>query len=193
MIIAKPSPMTAIAAMTDPKELARAQAHQAQFDWNWAWLKDQVTEIYARHRGKYVVIAAEQKFVGETAEEAWSRAAEAHIEDKGSFIMHVPKRGSGIRNTPPVLMVTDVADLDEIARANAQDERFGRNLDWFQEHGDEIFALYRGRWVCIAGQELFAADTAWEAIALARAAHPEDDGRFTYRVPAEKAVRVYAH
>ncbi|HZO27214.1 MAG TPA: hypothetical protein VFH48_14630 [Chloroflexota bacterium] len=193
MIIARPSPLSAIEAMTEPAELARAQAHRQQFDRNWAWLKDHAAEIFRRHRGQYVVVAAEQKFVGDTAEEAWARSAEAQIADKGSFIMQVPKQGSGLRNLPPVLMVTDVTDPDELARADSQDERFGRNLAWFQEHGEEIVALYRGRWISIAGQEVFAADSAREAITLARAAYPEDDGRFTYCVPTERAARLYAH
>jgi hypothetical protein len=87
----------------------------------------------------------------------------------------------------------EITDPDELARGEALDERFGRNLAWFQSHGDEIFSRYRGKCICIAGQELFAADTALEAIALARSAHPDDDGRFTYCVPKEKAVRIYAY
>jgi hypothetical protein len=193
MIIARPSPLSAIEAMTEPAELARAQAHRQQFDRNWVWLKDHATEIFRQHRGQYVIVAAEQKFVADTAEAAWARVAEAQIEDRGSFIMQVPKQGSGMRNLPPVLMVTDVTHPDDLARADSQDKQFSRNLAWFQEHGEEIFALYRGQWICIAGQEIFAADTAREAIALARAAHPEDDGHFTYRVPTERAARIYAH
>jgi hypothetical protein len=193
MIIVTPSAMTAIEQMTDPRELARAQAHRQCFDQNWTWLKNHATEIFRRHRGKHVVIAAQQMFVGDSAEEVWACVEKAQIDDKGSIIMRVPVRGSGLRNVPPVLMVTEITDPDELARADAQDDLFGRNLSWFQEHSEEISALHRGRWICIAGQELFAADTSREAISLARAAHPEDDGRFTYRVPEEKAVRIYAN
>jgi hypothetical protein len=193
MIVARPSPLSAIEAMTEPAELARAQAHRQQFGRNWAWLKDHATEIFRRHRGQYVVVAAEQKFVGATAEEAWTRAAEAQAEERGSFVMQVPKQGSGMRNLPPVLMVTDVTNPDDLARVDSQNTQFGRNLSWFQEHVDEISALYRGRWICIAGQEVFAADTAREAIALAHAAHPQDVGHFTYRVPTKRAARIYAH
>lgn len=86
MIKVLPSRLTAIEEMTDPAELARAQAHRKHFDRNWAWLKEHATEIYTRHRGEYVVVAAERMFIGDTAEEAWGRVAEAGIEDKGSFI-----------------------------------------------------------------------------------------------------------
>lgn len=46
--------------------------------------------------------------------------------------------------------------------------------------------------ICIAGQELFAADTAEEALALARTAHPEDDGRILRYIPRERVPRIYA-
>ena len=97
-----------------------------------------------------------------------------------------------MRADRPAFTVEEISDPEILARAHAQDERCGRNLAWFQEHGDEIFAEYRGQVICIAGQELFAASTTLEAIALASAAHPEDDGQFTYRVPKEKAIRIYA-
>lgn len=79
MITVLPSPMTAIEEMTDPAELARAQVYRNRFDLNWAWLKDHATEIYTRHRGKHVVVAGEQEFIGHTAEEVWARVAEAAV------------------------------------------------------------------------------------------------------------------
>ena len=44
----------------------------------------------------------------------------------------------------------------------------------------------------MAGEELFVADDTEEAIALARAAHPEDDGWFTRYIPKERLPRIYA-
>jgi len=192
MIRVMPSAMTAIGEMTDPAELARAQVHRTQFDRNWAWLKQHATEIYARHRGKYVVVAAEQTFFGETAEEAWAQVAEAAIEDKGSFVMRVPKQGSAMRSVPTVVMMTEATDPAELALSQEQVERFNRNATWLEAHGDEIFALYRGKYVCVAGEEPFISDSASKAMALAKAAHPEDDGRFLYRVPKAKTARIYA-
>jgi len=192
MIKVVPSPLTAIEEMTDPAELARAQVHRKQFDRNWAWLKQHATEINTRHRGKYVVVAAEQKFIGNTAEEVWAQVAEVGIEDKGSFAMRVPKEGSGMRHVPPVVMMTETTDPAELALSQEQVERFNCNANWLEAHGDEIFALYRGKYVCVAGEEPFVSETASEAIALAKAAHPEDDGRFLYRVPKAKTARIYA-
>jgi hypothetical protein len=90
----------------------------------------------------------------------------------------------------PKPVMKEVADHEELARGRAQRERFRRNLAWLNEHGAEIFPLHRGKVICIAGEELFVADTAREAVALAAAAHPEDDGRFVYRVPREGRVRI---
>ena len=93
---------------------------------------------------------------------------------------------------PPKIVMEEITDPVILAKAEALRERFERNFAWFQDHADEIFSQYRGKHICIAGRELFSADTAPQAIALARAAHPDDDGRFTYRVPLEKIPRIYA-
>jgi hypothetical protein len=86
-----------------------------------------------------------------------------------------------------------ITDPVELARARAQDERFARNWAWFEAHAQEIYANYRGKCLCIAGEELFAADTPEEALARAIPAHPEDDGRFTRYIPKERAARIYAN
>ncbi len=93
---------------------------------------------------------------------------------------------------PPVIM-EEITDPEELAKARAQDERFERNWTWFSAHTSELYSEYRGKCICIAGEELFAADTPEEAIALATAAHPEDNGRFVHYIPLEKAARIYAN
>ena len=95
-------------------------------------------------------------------------------------------------NRLPIVMA-EVTDPAELAQARAQRERFDRNEGWLQQHVPEIYTNYRGRFVCVAGEELFVADTAREAVALAEAAHPEDDGRFVRYIPKEKIARIYAH
>jgi hypothetical protein len=90
------------------------------------------------------------------------------------------------------LVMEEVTDPAELARARAQRERFDRNAAWLQAHAAEVYARYRGKCICIAGQELFVADTPEEAIAQAKAAHPKDDGSFVHYIPREKAARIYA-
>ena len=92
----------------------------------------------------------------------------------------------------PIVM-EEVTDPEELAKARAQDERFARNFAWFQAHAAEIFSRYRGQCIVIAGEELFAADTPQEAWALAEVAHPEDNGSFIHYIPKEKVSRIYAH
>ncbi len=98
-----------------------------------------------------------------------------------------------IRAREVPLIVEIVTDPVELAKAHAQDERFKRNLAWFDAHALEIYTKYRGKCLCVAGQELFVADTPTEVLALARAAHPDDNGRFTRIIPKERIDRIYAH
>ena len=93
---------------------------------------------------------------------------------------------------PPIIM-EEVTDPVEIAKARAQRKRFDRNAAWLQAHASEIYPRYRGKCICIAGEELFVADTPEEAMALASAAHPEDDGSFVQYIPRDKVARIYAH
>jgi hypothetical protein len=92
----------------------------------------------------------------------------------------------------PVVM-EEVTDPDEIAKARAQRERFDRNAAWLQAHGSEIYPRYRGKCICIAGEELFVAETPEEAIAQAKAAHPKDDGSFVQYIPRAQFARIYAN
>ena len=85
--------------------------------------------------------------------------------------------------------ITDAAELAEIL---ARHERFKQNLQWFEDHGDEVYSRCRGKCICIAGEALFVADTATEAITLATAAYPDDDGWFTRYIPKAKVARIYA-
>ena len=92
----------------------------------------------------------------------------------------------------PIVM-EDMLDPTALAQARVQDERYKRNFAWFQAHAAEIFTHHRGKCICIAGAELFVADTPEAVIAQARAAHPEDDGSFMHYIPRQKVARIYAH
>ena len=92
----------------------------------------------------------------------------------------------------PHIVMEEVTDPQEIARARKQRKLFDRNAAWLQRHIPEVYSQHRGKCICIAGEELFVADTAQQAVTLAKAAHPEDDGWFTRFVPKEKVARIYA-
>jgi hypothetical protein len=88
------------------------------------------------------------------------------------------------------IVMEEVTDPEELAKARAQDERFDRNSAWLQAHIPEVYSRYRGKCICVAGEELFVADTPEEVIAMAEAAHPEDDGSFIRYIPREKVARI---
>lgn len=92
----------------------------------------------------------------------------------------------------PAFQIEEVADPAAIASAQRRREQFDRNSQWLQANIAEVYRNYRGQHICIAGQEVFAADSAQEAMARATAAHPTDQGWFTRFIPLEKLARVYA-
>ena len=93
-------------------------------------------------------------------------------------------------NTNPIVMEieTDPVICAEVARRK---ERYERNWDWLEAHAAEVYA-HRGKFICIAAQELFVGERVEDVVAAARAAHPDDDGRFTRYIPLKKAPRIYA-
>ena len=94
-------------------------------------------------------------------------------------------------NPEPVIM-EEVTDPEELAAIRARRARFERNAAWLQAHAAEVYTGYRGKCICVAGEELFVADRPEEVVALATAAHPEDDGRLLRYIPREKLARIYA-
>jgi len=105
----------------------------------------------------------------------------------------IRKRIPMIVATAPPLVMVEVNDPDEIAKIKAQRERFRKNADWLQAHVPQVYAQHRGKCICVAGQELFVADSAPEVVALARRAHPDDDGLLLRYIPRQRMERIYAH
>lgn len=96
-------------------------------------------------------------------------------------------------NPATKVVMEEVTDPVELSAARAQREQFDRNSEWLQAHATEVYSAHRGKCICIAGGDLFVADTASEALAQATAAHPHDKGRFVHYIPHEKVPRIYAH
>jgi len=93
-----------------------------------------------------------------------------------------------MQNQNRTIVMEPVTDAIEVAEARAQRERFDRNSAWLQAHIAEVYSQYRGKCVCVAGEELFVADVAKEAIALATATHPDDNGWFTRYIPPKRPL-----
>lgn len=75
----------------------------------------------------------------------------------------------------------------------ASDEQFRRNSEWLSAHWSDLLPGVRGRFIAVAGEEPFVADSPEEAIALARAAHPDDEGILIQYVIPERGWRIYAY
>lgn len=91
------------------------------------------------------------------------------------------------------ITIEEVTDPQEIAKAQAQHERHGRNVDWLESHWDSLLPQARGCFVAVANQQAFIAEMPEEAWAWIRTNHPNDDGAFVHHVPARKGWRIYAH
>ena len=94
-------------------------------------------------------------------------------------------------NEPVVVLET--SDAATATPARAQIERGWRNAEWLAAHWADLLPRARGRFVAVAGQQAFLADTAAQAWAQARAAHPEDDGAILQYVRDSQGPRIYAH
>jgi hypothetical protein len=93
----------------------------------------------------------------------------------------------------PPTVVDDLTDPASIARCAAQHARGRQNADWLESHWGELLPGAYGKHVAVAGQEAFIAETASDAMALAAAAHPEDDGAFVQYVLPPGGPRLYGN
>jgi len=92
----------------------------------------------------------------------------------------------------PITM-EEVTDPEELTEARAQHERYERNLAWLNAHFQEVYTQHRGKFISVAGEELFVGATPEEVIAKAKAAHPEDNGRLIRYIYLKKIARIYAN
>lgn len=95
------------------------------------------------------------------------------------------KKADDNTNAISIEVIDDPAVAAEIARRK---ELFERNWAWLEANATEVYS-HRGKFICIAGQELFVGDSVEEVL---HAAHPNDDGRFTRYIPSQRGPRVYA-
>jgi hypothetical protein len=93
----------------------------------------------------------------------------------------------------PRFLIQEVTDPTEIARSRAQDERGKRNSEWLEAHWGELLPQARGKFLAVAGQQGFLANTPEEAWAWAAAVHPEDDGAFVQYVRTGEGPRIYGN
>ncbi len=94
---------------------------------------------------------------------------------------------------PIPITLDEITDPEEIARFRVQWEQTECNSAWLQAHAHEIYTQHRGKFIVVAGEELFVGDTPAEAHNMAKAAHPEDQGSISRYIYPKKMARIYAN
>lgn len=90
MIVAVSTPLV-MREVTDPEELAQADAQRKRFRRNSDWLQARIPEIYAQHRGRCICVAGQELFVGATGPDVIAMARKAHPEDAGILMRCIPR------------------------------------------------------------------------------------------------------
>lgn len=91
------------------------------------------------------------------------------------------------------LIVEEVTDRDEVARVHAQHEQARKNSAWLQAHWADFLPRAFGKFIAVAGQEAYIAETPEEARSWARSTHPEDRGALVEYVLPPGGPRFYAN
>jgi hypothetical protein len=89
-------------------------------------------------------------------------------------------------------VIEEVSDPAEIQRSQAQDALHRRNSAWLQSHWGDVLPQARGKFVAVAGQEAFIAETPAQAWAWVEATHPEDNGAIVRYIRTQRGPRLYA-
>lgn len=90
------------------------------------------------------------------------------------------------------MVIEKVTDPREIERARQQDARHRKNSEWLASHWDELLPQARGKFIAVAGQQAFIAQTAEEAWSWTRRTFPDDNGAIVRFVRTQKGPRIYA-
>lgn len=94
---------------------------------------------------------------------------------------------------PTTFVIEEIQDPSASEHNRRQHERAERNREWLQTHGEELLPRARGKFLAIAGQEAYVADTPEETWAWIRSAHSDDNGAFVQWVRSEQEPRIYAN
>ncbi len=88
-----PQPPFLVEEVHDPAEVARCRSQDERARRNHAWLQSHWAELLPHARGRFLAVAGQQAFLGDTPDEAWAHARAAHPDDKGAFSQYVPLEG----------------------------------------------------------------------------------------------------
>ena len=75
----------------------------------------------------------------------------------------------------------------------ARQERARRNSQWLQTHWGQLLPQALGKFVAVAGEEAFIADTPQQAWTWAAEKHPQDDTATVQHVDPRRGPKIYAN
>ena len=81
----------------------------------------------------------------------------------------------------------------EAEAIRARQERARRNSEWLQTHWGLLLPHAVGKFVAVAGEEAFIADTPQQAWAWAAEKHPQDDTATVQYINPRQGSKVYAN
>ena len=81
-------------------------------------------------------------------------------------------------------------DGDSVQRAHR--DRAAKNWDWLQAHWSELLPQAYGKYLAVANQDAFIADTLEVALAWVRETHPGDTGHIIEYIMPPTGPRIYS-
>jgi hypothetical protein len=91
----------------------------------------------------------------------------------------------------PRFIIEEVTDSEAIERNRRQHEQFRRNSDWLQAHWNDVLPAAYGKFVAVAGQEVFVAESIQQAWEWVETVHPDDKGAWVRYVRPPGGPRIY--
>jgi hypothetical protein len=86
-----------IEEVDDPAEVARFRAQDERARQNIEWLASHWPQLLPHAKGRFVAVAGQEGFIGESVEDAVAKASAAHPDDTGVIVQYVrPGRGPRI-------------------------------------------------------------------------------------------------
>jgi len=134
-------------------------------DGQEAIFREREAELLARHPGKFIAVCGGEVFVGETGEEAVSRAETAHPGRPFFLRMHHPPPGGGDGPCDGGGAATRIGadvEADLLRQEKTYDEREA-----------ELLARHPGKAIGVCAGEVFVGDNGNEVLSRADAAHPD--------------------